>query len=108
MHAFRPQILLDKQWGLDHNDPTVGDSKLHNLEIPPENDFRNLPKILENYNGKTKYFVHVGRDCEQDLNHARTIEHLPNVEIVLYEGESHACAAHVLRGRGTLGEVITS
>ena len=87
---------------------TIYNSKLEKLEIASENDFRNLPKFLENHNGKTVYHIHVGRDCEQDLNHARLVEHLPSVKVVLYEGDSHACAGHVLRGRGTLGQVITS
>ena len=108
VHAFGPQIMLDRQWGLDHNDSTIYNSKLDKLEITPENDFRNLPKVLENHNGKTTYYIHVGQDCETDLNHVRLVENLPNVEVVLYEGDAHACAAHVLRGRGTLGEVITS
>ncbi len=108
VHAFGPQIMLDRQWGLDHDDNTVYDSTLHALEIAPENDFRNLPRVLENHNGKTSYYLHVGRDCKLDLNHSNLIEHLPSVEVVLYEGEAHACAAHVLRGKGTIGEVITS
>lgn len=108
-HAFGPQTMLHKQWGLDHTDPTIiGCETLHNAELSPENDFRDLSTVLENYNGKTKYYIHIGKDCEQDLNHARRVENSPGVEIVFYDGHSHACAAHILRGQNRLGKVITS
>ncbi len=114
-HAFGPQTMLHKQWGLDHTDPTIiGCNELHDVELSPENDFRDLSKVLNTYNGKTKYYIHVGQDCTQDLNHALPLETLSGVEVVRYgtnsfaDVSSHACAAHILRGKGILGKTIIS
>jgi hypothetical protein len=108
-HAFGPQVILHKQWGIDHNDATIRDTQLHQgPPLLPENDFRDLPKVLEQGNGKTRYKVHIGNECTTDLNHARLIEHCPGVELVLYPGNAHAVATQILRAQGRLGEVITN
>ena len=109
VHAFGPQVILYEAWGREHDDPTVYKCKqLHTATILPENDFRDLAKVIKDYNGKTVYKVHVGERCEQDLNHARHIEGCPGVEVVLYPDDRHACASTMLRAAGKLGEVITS
>ena len=108
-HAFGPQVMLHKQWGLDNEDHTVATCKtLHNADIAPENDFRDLPKVLEDYNGKTEYHVHVCEDAPEDLKHVELIKHLPHMEVVFYDHGGHAGAAKVLRGMGTLAATIVS
>ncbi len=106
VHAFGPQTILHEDWGIEHDDSTIRNCKLHNVELAPENDFRDLQKVLSSYNGKTKYKVHVGRNCQQDLYHLEHIQDCPGVEGVLYDGEAHACATHILNGQGRLGTMI--
>jgi len=109
VHAFGPQVILYEDWGREHDDPTIYKCKqLHTATIAPENDFRDLKEVIKDYNGKTVYKVHIGEDCQQDLNHANHIASCPGVEVVRYPCDSHACASQMLRARGTLGQVILS
>jgi hypothetical protein len=109
VHAFGPQVMLLKQWGIDNADGTVADCQLlHDAEIAPENDFKDLPKVLENYNGKTEYHTHVCNDSPEDLRHIELIKHLPHMEIIYYGAGGHAGAAKVLKGEGTLAATIVS
>lgn len=107
VHAFGPQTVLFKEWGVEHNDPTIYQSKIHDFYIAPENDWRDLEKVLSNHNGTTTYYVHVGKKCIQDMNHANHIKDCSGVELVLYDCDTHACASQKLRAQGALGKVIT-
>lgn len=106
VHAFGPQTILYRQWGLENDDPTIYNCEvLHSPSILPEEDFRDLKKVLAVGNGITKHYVHIGKsDCDE--RHAINLQGIPNVEIVRYDCEGHACASHVLKKEGRLGNLI--
>ena len=108
VHAIGPQVVLHEQWGIEHNDPTIYGSaaQLNYAGLAPENDFRDLPKILSSYNGKTKYFIHVGKNCQQDLNHAEELVGCSGMELVLHPCPAHACAGPLLRDSGQLENIL--
>ncbi|WP_269542164.1 hypothetical protein [Cerasicoccus fimbriatus] len=56
-------------------------------------EYLDLRPLLEYYNGKTKFLVHVGRGCLQDVTRARHLQGLPGVRV--YE---HRFNYHVIDG----------
>lgn len=109
VHAFGPQTILYKDWGVSHKDPTVYTCEnLHAAVLMPGNDFRDLNPVLSNYNGKTSYKVHIGTgvDCEQDGHHADNISACEGVEVLTYPCDGHACAVAFVKDKGVLGQLV--
>lgn len=109
VHAFGPQTILYKEWGITHKDPTVYTCEnLHSAVLTPGNDYRDLSLVLSNYNGKTSYKVHIGTgvDCEQDGYHADNISACEGVEVLTYPCDGHACAVAFVKDKGVLGQLV--
>jgi len=66
---------------------------------------QDLKDILVEPNGKTQYYLHTGTE-EEDYKHATHLEGIPQVEIVTYACNTHACAGQWLKSNGKLHEVI--
>lgn len=100
VHAFGPQAFLSR--GLKHYE---GKTNLIHDEGLPCVDLRDL--LVNPEDRSTKYKIHIGTE-EEDARHAEHLADCPNVELVRYPCETHACASQLLKAEGRLTEVILS
>lgn len=105
VHAFGPQTFLFKEWGVENEDSTIENCKIHNLDLHPLDDYRDLKIPLSQYNGKTFYNIHIG-NCRQDILHADNVGGCFGIKVKRYQCGSHACASQILKSQGKLGAVI--
>jgi hypothetical protein len=59
--------------------------------------YRNLPRVLRQGNGKTRYTLHVCAQNENDMRRARYFADCPQVEIAAHECSTHQVARHLVR-----------
>lgn len=95
--AFAPYPYLSLKVAEDKNDPAfVSFRKLLDKFDNLPNDVKpylDLADVLVNWNGKTKYFVHVSRFHEMDYTRAQYLQGLPKVKIVDHPYETHVIAS---------------
>ena len=79
---------------------------LMELVLPPSTwKYRDLPRFLREWNGKTKYTVHVCAQNKHELQRAELFRDVPGVEIAAHECSTHQVARHLVR-EGKLLEVF--
>src|SRR5215212_614845 len=79
---------------------------LYELLIPPSLwKYRNLPRVLSRWNGRTNFSVHVCARNTHDMTRTERFRGLPHVEIVTHECSTHQVARHLVR-EGKLLEIF--
>jgi hypothetical protein len=94
VHSFSPYTNLDLEYWRKFEDKDTFDrfgDAVERIDRAPENARRyfDLRHVLDQWNGKTLYNVHVCAQSASDLARAERIEGLPGVTI-----HRHACASH--------------
>ncbi|MDG1279043.1 MAG: hypothetical protein P8O16_17320 [Algoriphagus sp.] len=92
--AFAPYTYLDRETVILRNDPGILSmkrifNKIENIKDPIDK-FKNLNNLLEFYNGKTKFYIHVSRFNKWDSRRASELLGKPGVKIFYHPFKSHA------------------
>jgi hypothetical protein len=79
---------------------------LMDFVLPPSTwKYRNLPRFLRTWNGKTRYTVHVCAHHPDDMKRSELFRGVPGVEIAAHQCNTHQVARHLVR-EGKLLEVF--
>jgi len=104
VHAFAPTIygsvwltLLHRDWHQLRNSVSPN-HLMRELLIPPSLwKYRDLPRLLRTWNGKTDFTIHLCAHHKHDMKRTKAFEGLPHVEIVTHECSTHQVARHLVR-----------
>lgn len=94
VHAFAPFTNLDPQWSIEHGDPQDRLRHAATLErlaaLPPQAQrYFDLCEVLREWNGHTRYNIHVCANSPRELKRAARLEGLPGVTV-----HRHPCDTH--------------
>ena len=114
VHAFAPTVygsvwltLLRGDWQ-QFRRRVMPRHLLVELLIPPRLwKYRDLPRTLQTWNGRTEYTVHVCARNENDMTRAEPLRGLPHVDIAAHPCSTHQVAKYLVRS-GELAEVFRS
>ena len=102
VHALAPQTFIDRK-----NRMKIGEERwVREIDriyeyVPNSSWFFDLKNLLEAYNGRTNYTIHICKGHPLDLAYAKHIKGLPGVEVKLYPCEDHNVARY-LKGNDKL------
>lgn len=99
--AFAPYPYVSKSMLAAQKDPALYSFRVlaDNLDRLPEDvkSFFDLRDVLSNWNGKTRYYVHVSRYHKADRHRAMYLKGLPHLELILDPYSVHSAAPFMAR-----------
>ena len=112
VHAFAPTVygsawltLFKGDWRR-FSQRVMPRHLVRELLMPSSWKYRNLPRVLRSWNGRTEYTIHVCAQHEHDMYRMSVLSGIPHVEISAHPCNTHQVARYLVRS-GQLTDVFS-
>lgn len=110
VHAFGPHTSLTRETVEKLENQSFREERRETLErlwaLPQEvQAFLDIRQVIKQHNGRSRFFIHVCRNCEDDFRRAHYLSGLPGVEVMSYSCDHHR-VVRLLAKAGLLQDIL--